>query len=201
MTAENVADVNSEHDPDLAALRSLTTHLRGALDSIEDHQWPLSTPCADWDLSGLVDHVTGGNWFTTRILAGQSAAGAMAETVEQFDGRSATGEEAASSLDDQYEAFIAPGVLDRIWNHVVGDLTGRQVLRLRLHDLIVHTWDIEQSVGPPASVPEDLARWGLAELANDQSLTARHFGLTTRPGLGPEAAEDAAAAYLSRFRG
>lgn len=63
-------------------------------------------------------------------------------------------------------------------------------------DLIVHTWDIEETLGPPADVPDDLVRWGLAELADGESLTARHFGLAGKP---PERSVDDAAAYLGCF--
>lgn len=176
---------------------SLSGSLSTALGSIGAHQFVLSTPCSGWDLSALVDHVTGGNWFTCHILGGRTADAAMTKTMEQFAAGSASCEQAVASVDEQLAAFQQPGVLDRTWHHVAGDLTGRQILRLRLHDLIVHTWDIEQTLDPPASLPEDLIRWGLAEVSNQDSLTPEHFELTSIPLVG--AAEDAAAVYLRSF--
>ncbi len=38
-----------------------------------DDRWDLPTPCSEWNLGQLVDHVTGGNWFTIEILNGEPA--------------------------------------------------------------------------------------------------------------------------------
>lgn len=170
--------MHTTHDTDLTTLNDVTRHLRAALESIADDQWSLATPCIEWNLSALVDHITGGNWFTTRILAGHPAEEAMRLTMKRFAGGSATRDQALESVDDQLAAFRQPAALERSWSHVAGTLTGRQILRLRLHDLIVHTWDVEATVRPPAVVPDNLARWGLDELTSSESLTVRHFELT-----------------------
>ena len=68
-------------DPDLVALAGVTSHLQLALSAIDAEHRALATPCSDWDLSGLVDHVTGGNWFPIRALAGDSSDEAMASTM------------------------------------------------------------------------------------------------------------------------
>lgn len=184
-------------DPDLDALSLLDSHLVAALGATGDHQLGRPTPCADWDLAALIDHVTGGNWFTVLILDGHRADEALAEVMAQFEGGSASLQQATSSVHDQSTAFRRSGALERTWQHVAGDLSGRQILRLRLHDLIVHTWDIEQTLDPPATLPEALIRWGLAELSDATSLTAEHFGLV--PDLGSQDTGDPAAAYLGSF--
>ena len=189
--------MSSTQDPDLDTLTMLSEHLMAALKASVDIELTLPTPCSDWDLAALIDHVTGGNWFTTQILGNHTAEKAMSNTMELFGGRSATVEEAASSVNVQLTAFARAGALDRTWHHVAGDLTGRQILRLRLHDLIVHTWDIEQTIGPPASVPAGLVAWGLAELSDQQSLTPVHFDLMTNSR--DAAIEDPATTYLAAF--
>lgn len=145
--------------------------------SLSGDRWDLPTPCSEWNLSQLVDHVTGGNWFTIQIVNGESAEAAMAAGLEGFDAEHSHREAAISSIRDQQDAFAQPGALDRRCQHVSGELSGAEVLRLRLHEIIVHTWDIVQAVSPPASIPDDFARCALAELAMPDSLTIRHFGL------------------------
>ncbi len=173
--------MNSTQDPDLEALIRLSDHLSAVLRAIDDHDLALPTPCPDWDLAVLIDHVTGGNWFTREILGGQTADEAMTTTIGLFDGDSGSAAGAAASVNEQLAAFSQPGVLDRQWHHVAGDLTGRRILRLRLHDLIIHTWDIEQTTGPPASIPAKLVRWGLAELSDEGSMTPELFGVEANP--------------------
>ena len=181
-------------DVDLAALDRVSRLLSDSLARIDDHQWSSATPCEDWNVSGLVDHLSGGNWFTIRILSGDGVDEAMERTIEAFDGGSATRAQAIVAIDDQLGAFRATGVLGRTCHHVVGDLSGRQVLRLRLHDLIVHAWDLAEALEPPASVPAELIHWAVAELADAGSQTARHFGLGELAGV-----EVGGAAYLRIF--
>lgn len=168
-------------DVDLAALQGVTAKIAESVRAIRPDQRDSATPCSEWDLTALTDHITGGNWFTAAILTGARAQEALTVAVARFGGRSATAEEALHSLTEQMTAFLRGEVLDRTWNHLVGNVSGRQILRLRLHDLIVHSWDIDETLQPGAALPEDLLRWGLNELRNADSSTARHFGFVGAP--------------------
>jgi uncharacterized protein (TIGR03086 family) len=166
---------------DLAALETVIEEIADSVRAISPDQRHAPTPCSEWNLTALVDHITGGNWFTVAVLAGERAEEAMTIAMKRFGGRSATGEEALRSLTEQLIAFRRTEVLDRTWNHAVGDASGRTILPLRLHDLIVHSWDIQEALRPEASVPDDLVRWGLGELRDAGSSTAQHFGLVDEP--------------------
>lgn len=163
-------------DPDLQALQTVTGNLVAFVASIDVNEWDSTTPCSDWKLSALVDHITGGNWFTLMVVAGMGAEEAMTKTMARFVDVPVTNETAIQSLKDQEAAFQQTKVLDRVWNHIAGDLSGRQILRLRLHDLIVHSWDVEQSLRREAPLDITLASWGLDDLAREDSLAAEHFG-------------------------
>lgn len=185
-------------DPDLEALALLNSHLAAALGEVSADNFGWSTPCADWDLADLVDHVVGGNWFTTRILGGQTADVALTEVMSRFETGSVSINDATASVRDQSSAFAQPGTLERTWDHVAGELTGREVLRLRLHDLIIHTWDIQQTLNPPAELPDALVEWGLSELDHSGSLAAEHFGIPPSD-VARESATDRAMTYLRCF--
>jgi len=174
---EKVLVMTTADGSDLDALQMVTAKLAVLVASIEVDQAVLPTPCSGWNLTALVDHVTGGNWFMAMILTGAHAEDAMAATVERFGESSATTEAAIDSLTDQLAAFHRPDVLDRTWSHVAGNLMGLQILRLRLHDLIVHSWDVEEALRPGSSVDSALARWGLGDLGREDSLAAEHFDL------------------------
>ncbi len=177
---------------DLFILARVSGEFVGLCASIGDSQWSFPTPAAEWNLDQLVDHVTGGNRFTVGILSGDSAEEAMAATVKSFDGTHESRAAALSSIKAQYQAFAKPGVQDRRCRHVAGELAGREVLRLRLHDLIIHTWDIAQALNPPATIPDELVAWALAELADPDSMSSQHFSLDTagleRAGQAPQMA-------------
>lgn len=185
-------------DDDLTALRAMTSELVDALTGAAGVDGARSTPCDEWTLADLVDHVTGGNWYTIRVLAGDSSDEALAAAMARFGDGSASASAAVRSTIDQLGAFEQAGVLDRSWPHVAGELPGRQLLRLRLHDLIVHTWDLNETCRPPASVPAALADWGRRELATPGSLMARHFDIPPVAGDRP-VGDTSSATYLHHF--
>ncbi len=174
----------------------MTDQLSFSLSKIRDDDWTRPTPCEDWDIRALVDHVVGGNWFTTKILAGATADDALAATVANFADGAPTVDLATHSMNEQLHAFKQPGMAERTLHHVAGDLTGRQVLRLRLHDLIVHSWDLERSLDPSFVLSDELADWGLHELTDPTSSAVEYFMVTPQTGSGfPVAAHR----YLQAF--
>jgi uncharacterized protein (TIGR03086 family) len=164
---------------DLALLAGVSSDFENLCASIHDQQWALPTPCTEWSLDQLVDHVTGGNRFTIRVLDGESAEAAMSETVKSFDESHEPRAAALESITAQSAAFAEPGALDRICHHVAGELTGREVLRIRLHELIIHTWDIAETMDPPASIRSEFVAWSFAEIADPESNTTELFALDT----------------------
>jgi len=168
---------------DIAALAEANELFEHLCATVRDDEWDLPTPRTEWNLDQLVDHVTGGNRFTVGILEGQSADEAMAHTIDSFDPSHRVADAAISSSRALAEAFSSPGILDRHCHHVIGEIPGRVVLRLRLHDIIIHTWDIAQTLAPPATLPDRLVSWALTDLADPDSLAVQHFDLDTS-GLG-----------------
>lgn len=61
--------------------------------------------------------------------------------------------------------------------HVTGDMSGHGVPRLRLHDLIIHTWHAAQVLqAAPFQIRPELLSWAFADLASD-TFAVRHFRL------------------------
>ena len=167
---------------DLDALARVSTGFERALGFVEPRLLRSPTPCANWDVSDLLDHVTGGNRYTVAIFAGATSSAALEAARAAFGPDHDPAESARSSLGPQREAFETEGALMGSVDHVAGTLTGREALRLRIHDMNIHTWDLNQAVHPQAGLDPALARWAMAELAEADSLTARHIAIhTDRP--------------------
>ena len=146
--------------------------------TIQDRHWNLSTPCSEWTLRQLVDHVIGGNRFTILILGGASGQDALAAAVASFDREDNAISSAAISASEQLRAFRAPGALDVACRHLDAVLPGRQILRIRIHELIIHTWDIMETIGPPALIQPESVSWAIGELDRPDSIAVERFGLT-----------------------
>ena len=144
--------------------------------------WELPTPCEDWNLGQLVDHVIGGNWFTVGILSGETAQSALDDAMASFGNHYDRSSAVASSFADQLAAFSEPGALDQTVEHVTQSMPGRRALTLRLHDLTMHAWDIGETVEPGFGIPDELVAWALADLAaNDPETVATFELLPARP--------------------
>ena len=189
--------MSSDDAGDLAVLARVNSDFEILCRSIGEDQWSLPTPCTEWNLEDLVDHVTGGNRFTILVLNGATAEEAMAETVKSFDESHEPRTPALESIKAQLLAFDEPDVLDRLCNHVAGELTGREVLRIRLHELIIHTWDIAEAVIPPASIRDGYVAWSFAEITSPTSNTSELFALDTS-ALEGERSETALLAAFGR---
>jgi uncharacterized protein (TIGR03086 family) len=121
---------------------------------IRDDQWHDPTPCAEWDVRAVVDHLIKGN----ASLVGALGAGEV-ETADY--------QEVAARLLD---AFRQPGVMDRIVTVPAGTVPATFALHLRLTELVVHGWDIARATGQKTDFPKDLAEEELrfSERALDQ---------------------------------
>ena len=120
-------------------------------------QWTAATPCSEWSVRDLVNHVVEGN----SVFAALVDAGPMPERgADHLGGEPAEAYRASTAV--LRDAFGHPGVLQRSYPGPFGNGTGEQILQIRLADLLTHGWDLAQATANPADLPEDLAEQALA---------------------------------------
>lgn len=123
------------------------------LDGIAAEQWMLPSPCTEWSVRDLADHLVTGNDRFTAALGGPSAATPVAgsEVPEAY----------RRSARRLLDAFGQPGVLDKLVDVPFGTVPGGVALQLRITEVLVHGWDLAQATGQPPRFPEDLAEQAL----------------------------------------
>lgn len=124
---------------------------------VEPGQWGAPTPCRDWDVRELVNHVVGEDRWTAPIFAGAT----IAEVGDRFDG-DLLGDDPAGSATaaaDEAEAAVAePGALDRIVHLSFGDTPAEEYVSQLLADHLIHGWDLAVATGSdPRLDPEVVA--------------------------------------------
>lgn len=125
---------------------------------VRPDQWPAPTPCTDWTVRQLVDHLIGMNRVFTALLADEPAPRRAAAGHVESDPVGTYRETAATLL----LAFASPGVIEREYRGPLGSATGADRLQIRQYDLLAHGWDLAQATGQPADLPDDLAELSLA---------------------------------------
>jgi uncharacterized protein (TIGR03086 family) len=121
-------------------------------------QWTGPTPCAEWDVRQLVNHMAVGNLSYVRLLSGGT--GAEFLRVRDTDALGADPAGAyARSVQECAEAFARPGALGRVLDYPLGQVTGQQALAVRTTDSVIHTWDLARAVGADDTLDVGLVSW------------------------------------------
>lgn len=126
--------------------------------------WRRPTPCSEWDVRALVNHVVGANVRYQLLLHG-----APTEQVEATRAVDHLGADPLASFvataDGVTACFREVGALERIAHHVTGARTGRELLSMRILDAAIHGWDLARAVGADETVDEDVVAFLLAYTA------------------------------------
>ena len=140
----------------LDALALATVTFVGVLDQVTDAQMHVQTPCEDWDVAALIEHVTMGSEMAIAMLDGASQAEAMAFRDREFGGDDPVSA-CRAAVDAQVVRLRAVTDWDAIVHHPVGDVPAAQLLGFRTGDLTLHAWDLATAIGADTGLPDDLA--------------------------------------------
>ncbi|NNC81177.1 MAG: TIGR03086 family protein [Acidimicrobiales bacterium] len=126
------------------------------LRQVGDDQWDLPTPCPDWSVRDLVNHMLLGTRMSVQLLAGASRDEVLAGLNDDLVTDDPVGDFVA--LADQMEAgFAAPGGLEGTVNHPMGEIPRQMFLGFRMTDNAVHGWDLARAIGVDDQFDETLA--------------------------------------------
>ena len=124
------------------------------LAAAEASQWGDPTPCADWDVRALVNHLVYEASWVAPLFEGMT----VAEVGDRYDG-DLVGDDPKAAW--QAAAAAAVGSLDgpdvdtRPVHLSYGDTTGADYLTQIVADHVVHTWDLARGLhGDEALDPE-----------------------------------------------
>jgi uncharacterized protein (TIGR03086 family) len=109
------------------------------------------TPCPEWDVKALIDHVIAGN---QRVV--QRAGGRVAPLPEGFAAAHRASAEAA------HKTFAGPQALNRTYRLPIGELPGTTFIELRTSDLLTHAWDLAVATGQSTDLDPELGEYVLA---------------------------------------
>jgi uncharacterized protein (TIGR03086 family) len=123
-------------DP-LTELDQLGPLLVGVVGAITPDQLDLRTPCADFTVRGVLEHMIGGE---------TPAEPDLTDVLAAF----------GPALGDLAAAITAPGALDRTVTTPFGDLPGETFARYVVLDGLVHGWDLASATGLPYDPPDAL---------------------------------------------
>jgi uncharacterized protein (TIGR03086 family) len=188
----------SQHQPPaedpMGSLDRVCTAVGDLVTGVGPGQWRDPTPCTEWDVSQLVDHLIAGNQRFAALLSDHPEA--EPAEPEPGDDRATAYRSSAAAL---RAAFSAPGALDLTYQSPVGPVPGLALVQLRIAEQLLHGWDLARATGQHSNLPEDLAGPALAR-------ARAQLGDTPRDGMPfdapqPEPADAPAIDRLAAFLG
>lgn len=140
-------------DANLAAVIDKTTTL---LAGVRPEQLALPTPCPDYDVAALTDHLVG--WL--RMFAARAAGAEHHEDPGAYKcGAHPVAEFAAAGR--QAVAAFRSGAADRPLRMTSSELPGSMVLGMMLIEYVGHGWDLAVATGQPVPYTEPEAQAAL----------------------------------------
>jgi uncharacterized protein (TIGR03086 family) len=148
--------------------RSMGTFL-DRVGQIGPGDWDLPTPCTEWNVRQLVNHVVYEDRWTAPMMAGLT----VEDVGTRFDGDLLGDDPIGRSLDAAKQAetaISAPGALDRTVALSFGPTPAREYAWQLLAEHLVHAWDLAAAIGADRRLDPDAVRACAAWFADREQL-------------------------------
>ena len=156
---EELRDVRLRMDG-LDALSSANAGFERRLRLVHRDDWERPTPCEEWDVRALVNHVVGANRRYALLLKGASAMEVDATRRVDHLGDDPVASFLATSA-ELTDAFRDEGALARTVHHPAGYRTGAELLGIRVLDVAVHCWDLARAIEADDTLDPDVVEFVL----------------------------------------
>lgn len=140
--------------------KQATQHLIQLVEQIEDHQRNSPTPCSEWTVHDLVNHIANEYLWMPPLFAGET----IAEVGNRFDG-DILGENPKLALRQAAEKSVVvvgdPQMLSKTVQLSFGETPGSDYLDQILLDSVIHSWDLASALGVDRRISSKLlqAAW------------------------------------------
>ena len=150
-------------EPDAATVFAQSVEeFQARVRAVVPEAWGRPTPCAEWDVRALVNHVVGEQRWVVPLMGGRT----VAEVGDALDGDllgSAPQETADAAAKEAVAALSEPGALERTVHLSFGDFSGADYAWQMAADHVVHSWDLAVAAGGDPDLDHELvtrmARW------------------------------------------
>ncbi|WP_409462414.1 TIGR03086 family metal-binding protein [Amycolatopsis sp. GA6-003] len=123
-------------------------------------RWDAPTPCPEWTVRELVNHLVLGHRLFTAVLRGEPGG--------PLDPRSSDvlGTDPVAAYQDAVAGLLAafrqPGVLERVYEVPAGTVPGIAAVQLRIVEELVHGWDLARATGQKPNFEDAVVERGIA---------------------------------------
>jgi uncharacterized protein (TIGR03086 family) len=128
---------------------------RAYLDAVRPEQWLDPTPCTEWNVRQIANHIIGENLWAAELLEGKT----IEQVGDRLDGDLAGDDPAhayAASVRAAATACAAPGAMEATCHLSFGEYSGAEYVSQLLLDTVIHGWDVAKATGQDTRLDPDL---------------------------------------------
>ncbi|HEX2384269.1 MAG TPA: TIGR03086 family metal-binding protein [Acidimicrobiales bacterium] len=165
-------------------MSSLPEEHRRALDAtgrivrgIDPRHLEESTPCENFDVRDLLNHLVSGNLWVEPLVSGKT----IDEVGDRYDG-DVVGDDPSAAYDASAQvagdAFARPGAMETPVAVSYGPVPGEIYAGHRFIDVLIHGWDLAVATGQDATLDPDLVEtcWKIVRPQEDLLRGSGAFG-------------------------
>jgi uncharacterized protein (TIGR03086 family) len=141
----------------IGAYRRSLTEFTDRVPLVRPDQWTAATPCSEWTVRELVNHLVYEDRWTVPLVAGAT----IADVGDRFEGDLLGDDPVGTAIDAAKQAdaaFSEPGALDRTVQLSFGPTPAEEYLMQLLADHLIHGWDLAAAIGADRRLDPDTVR-------------------------------------------
>ena len=185
-------------------LRKTTLRVKEVVAGVDQSQAANSTPCSEWSVLDLLNHLLGGLEFTAGCITGDVPNIRPNEAESSYRGETDVAvlvRAYPAAVDLALELAASPGALERTATTPFGEMPISQIFVGTTMDQFIHGWDLAKATGQDTTLDDDLVEFAYGMLVSGGFANmGRQAGF-----IGPEiavpddsGAQDKLIAYLGR---
>lgn len=184
-------------------LEKATQRVLAVADGVSQAQAEAPTPCAEWNVRDLLNHLLGGLEFATGAMTGNQPS-----INPSGADSSLTGESLFAVVAQAYRAELGrvlelarqPGVMERTATTTFGEMPISRIMTGILLDQFIHCWDLAKATGQDTTLDPDLTEFVYTALSSGFADMGREAGLVGPIVSVPEDAsrQDQMIGYMGR---
>jgi len=181
---------------DTTTMEAACASTQRIVDGLGTGRLDLPTPCDQWTVRQLLNHLVGALYLGEALLTGTEPSVAMSPGgLPDSDLLGDDPVKAYRAATEHLLGAATPDAFARMLETPMGELPGAILAGFTTLDIVVHGWDLATATGQPATIDDELATKTLAFA--HQALAAEMRG----PLIGPVVAVDTSAPVTDRLVG
>jgi uncharacterized protein (TIGR03086 family) len=143
---------------EVATMHRVLAETKRVVDNIEPGQLDNPSPCDEWTVRDVLNHITGGaTMFGLCVRDGN--------VPDEKLGALMTGDNLGSdykgawarAADDAEASFAIPGAMDKVVKLPFGEMPAGTALNIAIFDVTTHAWDLAKATGQSTELDPEVA--------------------------------------------